>query len=85
MRADLNTLNPVFGQSMDQWYLIAVSINDQNCIKKESWIDSFKKVNMHPHTRSTFDVWIRKLDNHGFISAEKFFENRNTLYDTMPA
>ena len=40
---------------------------------------------MHPHTRSTFDVWIRKLDDIGFLSAKKFFENRNTLYYVMPA
>ena len=85
IRAALNMLNPVLGQSMDQCYLIAIAINDQHCIKKESWIDSFKNVNMHPHTRSNFDVWIRKLDDSGFISAEKFFENRTTLYDAMPA
>ena len=59
-------------------------INAQNCIKKESWIESFKKVNMHPHTRSTSDVRIRKLDDCGFISAGKFFENRTTFYDAMP-
>ena len=39
---------------------------------------------MHPPTRSTFDIWIRKLDNRGFLSAEKFFEKRTTLYDAMP-
>ena len=39
---------------------------------------------MHPHTRSTFDVWIRKLDNCGFLSAEKFFEKRTTIYDAIP-
>ena len=70
---------------MDQWYLIDIATNAQNCIKKESCIDSFKKVNMHHHTRSTFDVWIRKLDDSGFLSAKKFFEKRTTLYDAMPA
>ena len=85
MRADLNMLNPVLGQSIDQWYLISIAINDQNCIKKELWIDSFLKFNMHPHILSTFDVWIIKLDDRGFISAEIFFENRTTLHDTMSA
>ena len=73
MRAALNVLNPVLVQSIDKWYLIAISINTQNCIKKELYIDSFKKVHMHPHTRSTFDVWIRKLDDSGFLSAKKLF------------
>ena len=85
MRAALNMLNPVISQSMDQWYLIDIAINARNCIKKESWIDSFKKVNMHPHTRSNFCVCIRKLNNCGFLSAEKFFEKRTTTYDAMPA
>ena len=39
---------------------------------------------MHPHTCSTFDVYIRKLDDRGFLSAKKFFENRTTIYDAMP-
>ena len=40
---------------------------------------------MHPHTRSTFDVWIRKLDDHVFVSAKKLFENRNNIYCAIPA
>ena len=65
--------------------MIAIAVNAQNCIKKESWIESFKKVNIHPHTRSNFDVWIRKLDDRGFISDEKFFEKSTTLYGAIPA
>ena len=84
MRVALNMLNHVLGQSMDQWYLIDININAPNFIKKESWIYSFKKFNIHPHTRSTFDVWIRKLEDRGFLSAKKFFENRTTIYDAMP-
>ena len=73
MCSALNMINPVLGQSMDQWYLISISINYQNYIKKESRIDYFKKVHMYPHTRSTFDIWIRKLDDRGFLSAKTFF------------
>ena len=85
IRVDLNKLNPVLGQSMDQWYFIDIAIDAHNSINKESCIDSIKNVNMHPHTRSNFDGWIRKLDNRGFISAKKIFENRTTLYASMPA
>ena len=83
MRVALNMLNHVLGQSMDQWYLIDIAINDKNGIKKESWIYSFKKFNIHPHTRSTFDVWIRKLEDRGFLSAKKFFENRTTMIQCL--
>ena len=85
MRAALSIFNPVLGQRIDQWFFLAIAINAQNSITKESWINSFKKVNMHPHTRSSFDEWIRTLDDRGFLSAEKFFEKRYTLYDAMPA
>ena len=85
MRAALNMLYPFLVQSMDQWYSIAISINAQNCIKKESCIDSFKKVNMHPHTRSTFDVWTRKLDGRVFLISNIFFEKRTNIYYAMPA
>ena len=35
MCAALNMLNPVLGQSMNQCYLIAISTNSQNSIKKD--------------------------------------------------
>ena len=84
MRAALNMLNPVIGRIMDQWYLISISINNQNCIKKDSCIDSLKKFNMHPHARSTLDVWIRKIDDCGFPSAKKLSVKSNNLYVAMP-
>ena len=73
MCASLNMLNPVLGQSIDKWYLIAIAIDAHNCIKNESYTDSFKNVHMHPHTRSTFDVWNIKLNDRGFLSAKKLF------------
>jgi hypothetical protein len=85
MRAAINAVAPKLGINMNQWYLITCAIYAQNRIKKESWIDSFKKVNMHPQTRVPFNDWIKKLDDRGFLSADKFFEKRTSLYDAMPA
>ena len=85
MRSALQAVAPTVGRSMNQWILIAIAIDAQNVIKKEVWIDSFKKVNMHPHTRVSFDKWLEVLDKRGFLSAEQFFDNRNSLYDAMPA
>ena len=34
IRGALNMLNHVLGQSMYQWHLIDIAINDQNCIKE---------------------------------------------------
>ena len=43
MRAAADELSPDLGIKMDQWYLIPIVVHAQNRIKKESWIDSFKK------------------------------------------
>ena len=66
MGSALKSVSPTVGRSMNQWILIAIAIDSQNRIKKEVWIDSFKKVNMHPHTRVSFDKWLKVLDKRGF-------------------
>jgi hypothetical protein len=53
-------------------------------VKKEAWIDSFKKVNLHPEHRVAFPDWIKRIDEK-LISGERFFKNRSSLYDAMPA
>ena len=63
---------------MNQWILISIAIDAQYRIKKEVWIDLFKKANMHPHTRVSFEKWLKVLDKRGFLSAEEFFDNRNS-------
>ena len=50
MRSALQAVAPTVGRSMNQWILITIANDAQICIKKEVWIDSLKKVNMHPHT-----------------------------------
>ena len=85
MRAAVDALSPALGLKMDQWYLITIAIDAQNQIKKDSWIDLFKKVNMHPQTRVPFVEWSKKLDDRGFLSAEKYFEKRTTMYDATLA
>ena len=52
---------------------IVIAINAQNKIDKKTWIASFKRVNMHPQTRVSFDVWIRELDKRGVLNAERVF------------
>ena len=59
--AAVHALSPDLGLKMDRWYLISMAINDWNSTKKDSWIDSFKKVNMDPHTCVPFNVCIQNL------------------------
>ena len=82
MRSALQAVAPTVGRSTNQWILITIAIDAQISIEKEVWIDSFKKVNMHPHNRVSYK-WLEVLDKRGFLSAEQFFENRNSLYDAI--
>ena len=85
MHMQLNTVRRPLGHAMDQWILISIAINAQNLVEKETWIASFKRVNMHPKYRVPFDEWIKILDTRGFLSAERYFTKRTSLYDAMPA
>ena len=85
MRDALNTVRGHLGCKMDQWYLIAVAVDALKKVGADPWIDSFKKVNMHPATRVSGEEWLKILDARGVLSAEKFFDKRTSLYDAMPA
>jgi len=87
MRAALALLRPQLGMAIDQWYLITVALQAQLSIKEEHWVSSFIKVNLHPDHRVPFDAWLRVLDRRGILteSSERYFEERESFYDAMPA
>ena len=77
---------PLGAKGLDQWSLIAVAINAQLQIEPEVWVNSHKRVNTHPSTRKSFDIFIKELDARGvLVSGEKFFDKRTSLFDAMPA
>lgn len=70
-------------KQLTQWTLITLCIQGLKKVSKSSWIESFKKVNLHPDHRVGIADWIRKIQAH-LVSSEKFFKNRTSLYDAMP-
>ncbi|KAI2491962.1 hypothetical protein MHU86_22582 [Fragilaria crotonensis] len=83
MRANLDLLCPHLRSRLDQWYLITIAIEALKRVKASAWIESFTKVNLHPRFRISFDLWLKKID--GKLSHHKFFSNRTSLFDAMPA
>ena len=71
MHSSLDAVGSDINNNMDQWYLILIAVRVQNQINKEARINSFKRFNMHPHTRVLFDEWMRKLDKRVFLTSEK--------------
>ena len=46
---------------LTQWDLIVICCHALNCVKPESWIDSFKKVNLHPNFCKGFTEWKKQI------------------------
>ncbi|KAI2498520.1 hypothetical protein MHU86_15980 [Fragilaria crotonensis] len=82
MRMYLDLIRPHIGVRLDQWFLIGVAIEALKKIKASAWIESFKKVNLHPVHRVPFDVWLKKIDS--TLSGGEFFASRTSLFDAMP-
>jgi hypothetical protein len=72
-------------KNITQWDLIATCIIALKQVKSESWINSFKKVNLHPDFRIPFSEWLQKIKEK-IETGERFFKERlNTIFDAMPA
>jgi hypothetical protein len=69
---------------MTQWQVIAICCIALKNVSPQTWINSFKKVNMHPHHRVPIDVWLRQIDDKVGVG-ERFFKKRTSLFDAMPS
>jgi hypothetical protein len=70
-------------EQLNQYTIVAICLSVFKKIKKEVWIESFKKVNLHPKFRMNFNDWLKKIDSQ-IMTGEKFFKGRTSLYDAMP-
>ena len=71
-------------QVLNQETVVAACIYALNLVPAESWVSSFKKVNLHPHHRVDFTTWCKKIESK-LKTGEQFFKNRVGLWDAMPA
>ena len=68
-----------------QWRLICVVNSGLNEVEKgDAWRNSFIRVNACPTMRIPFKVWIKKIEQ-SVNAADRFFTNRTSLFDAMPA
>ncbi len=64
--------------------IIAVCIGALKKVKPDAWVESFKKVNQHPHFRVDSEQWCKRIESK-LATGESFFVNRVGLLDAMPA
>jgi len=70
-------------QQLDQWDLITICAIAISRSKADTWISSFKRVNLHPDYRLNFEDWLKRIGSK-IVAGEKFFKGRHTLYDMLP-
>jgi len=86
MNDNMLSLRKGLGTQLSQWHLIKIAADAQVKIKKNTWINSFIKVNLHPKFRMPFVDWIKKLEADGVMaSGKQFYGDETYLYDAMPA
>jgi hypothetical protein len=61
-----------------------VCIDALRKIKPNAWVESFKKVNQHPHFQVDFAQYCKRIESKLAIG-ERFFRNHVGLFDAMPA
>jgi len=68
-----------------QWQLIIIVNEALNEVAKtEAWKKSFIRVNMCPSEHQPFTDWVQKHEK-SVKAADRFFKNRTSLFDAMPA
>ncbi len=63
--------------------IIAVCIDALRKVKPDAWVESFKKMNQHPHFRVDFAQWCKRIESK-LATGERFFRNCVGLFDAMP-
>ena len=71
--------------NIDQWQLCAILCIALKNLPQKIWVNSFKKVNLHPDHRVPFKEWIQRIDSH-IATGNKVYTrtNKDCIYDTMP-
>jgi hypothetical protein len=64
--------------------IIVVCIDAPRKVKPNAWVESFKKMNQHPHFWVDFAQWCKRIESK-LATRERFFRNRVGLFDAMPA
>ena len=73
--AFLRKLGSITKGVIDAWQLITVGLAAVRELESDSWVYSFKKVNLHPHHRVSFPEWCKQI-SHFLQGGESFKEEQ---------
>lgn len=80
----LDLAHPKIG-IMSQWQVIAVCLMAFKKVKPDTWISSFRHVNLHPCFRRSFHDWCEEIKDALHMGENFFVDCSQGLFDAMPA
>ena len=85
-RCLLDMVRTYVSSVIDQYVLVVTLCQALNKVcKTDAWEASFKKVNLHPHYRVSFEEWQKSISRHINTGDAYFKERENSTFDAMPA
>jgi hypothetical protein len=70
---------------MSQWQVIAVCLMAFKKVKPAAWISSFRRVNLHPCFRRSFDDWCVEIQDALHTGEGFFVDCSQGFFDATPA
>jgi len=67
---------------VDQWALLAIGLQAVRSGDANMWIESAKKVNLHPDHRRSFPIWLKDIEH--FLEGGQSFKMENHSTDIYP-
>ena len=82
----LRRTSHITGGITDQWSLVHVALAAVRLCGPETWVDSFKSVNLHPKFRTDFAAWCKKIAP-SLQTGESFYQpaHPDHVWDLLPA
>lgn len=80
-----STITKSVSLNTDGWTLIHVGLAAVRELEPDSWVKSFKKVNLHPHFRVSFAEWCKRISH--FLQGGQTFkeESLKDVYALLPS
>ena len=82
--AFLRKTTDLLRNNVDGWDLVHVGLAAVRELEPESWVSSFKRVNLNPHERVAFPAWCERIG--GFLEGGQLFKTEDELdvYQLLP-
>ena len=73
-------------EKISQWHRIGILCVGIKYSKVETWVSSFKTINIHPHHRVSFEKWVEGISAHLRTGKKNYYWTyEDSYYDACPS